>query len=198
MQRRDRSTRSPGTAPEAVVAAAEPITVTVARDVRVDRRESFEQWAAEVLGMAAEFPGNLGTSLLRPGPGSTRYHLVYRFADGESLARWERSTERRAALQRVEHLTNRVDYAHVAGLDSFFTALTPSRPGPRWRMTVLTVAAVFAITLAFQLLVAPHVTSWPMAARLLVSAVVVVVLLGYVVMPVLSRLFRRWLHPSRD
>jgi antibiotic biosynthesis monooxygenase (ABM) superfamily enzyme len=65
-------------------------------------------------------------------------------------------------------------------------------------MTVLTVAAVFAITLAFQLLVAPHVTSWPMAARLLVSAVVVVVLLGYVVMPVLSRLFRRWLHPSRD
>ena len=181
-----------------MVAAAEPITVTVARDVRVDRRESFEQWAAEVLGMAAEFPGNLGTSLLRPGPGSTRYHLVYRFADGESLARWERSTERRAALQRVEHLTNRVDYAHVAGLDSFFTALTPSRPGPRWRMTVLTVAAVFAITLAFQLLVAPHVTSWPMAARLLVSAVVVVVLLGYVVMPVLSRLFRRWLHPSRD
>jgi antibiotic biosynthesis monooxygenase (ABM) superfamily enzyme len=113
-----------------VVAAAEPITVTVARDVRVDRRESFEQWAAEVLGMAAEFPGNLGTSLLRPGPGSTRYHLVYRFADGESLARWERSTERRAALQRVEHLTDRVDYAHVAGLDSFFTALTPSRPGP--------------------------------------------------------------------
>ena len=198
MQRRDRSTRSPGTAPEAVVAAAEPITVTVARDVRVDRRESFEQWAAEVLGMAAEFPGNLGTSLLRPGPGSTRYHLVYRFADGESLARWERSTERRAALQRVEQLTDRVDYAHVAGLDSFFTALTPSRPGPRWRMTVLTVAAVFAITLAFQLLVAPHVTNWPMAARLLVSAVVVVVLLGYVVMPLLSRLFRRWLHPSRD
>ena len=181
-----------------MVAAAEPVTVTVARDVRVDRRESFEQWAAEVLGMAAEFPGNLGTSLLRPGPGSTRYHLVYRFADGESLARWERSTERRAALQRVEHLTDRVDYAHVAGLDSFFTALTPSRPGPRWRMTVLTVAAVFAITLAFQLLVAPHVTSWPTAARLLVSAVVVVVLLGYVVMPLLSRLFRRWLHPSRD
>ena len=181
-----------------MVAAAEPVTVTVARDVRADQREAFEAWAAEVLGLAVEFPGNLGTSLLRPGPGSTRYHLVYRFADGESLASWERSTERRAALQRAEHLTDRVDYAHVAGLDSFFTALTPSRPGPRWRMTVLTVAAVFAITLAFQLLVAPHVTSWPLAARLLVSAVVVVVLLGYVVMPALSRLFARWLRPSRD
>jgi hypothetical protein len=33
---------------------------------------------------------------------------------------------------------------------------------------------------------------------LLLSAVIVVVLLGYVVMPVLTRLFARWLHPSRD
>src|SRR5918995_206506 len=102
------------------------------------------------------------------------------------------------ALERAEHLTDRVDYAHVAGLDSFFTALTPSRPGPRWRLTVLTVVAVFAITLAFQLLVAPHVSGWPLPVRLLLSAVVVVVLLGYVVTPALSRLFRRWLHPARD
>ena len=60
------------------------------------------------------------------------------------------------------------------------------------------MAAVFGITLAFQLLVTPHVSGWPLPVRLLLSAVVVVVLLGYVVMPALSRLFRRWLHPSRD
>jgi hypothetical protein len=85
----------------------------------------------------------------------------------------------------------------VAGLDSFFTALTPSRPGPRWRLTVLTVVGVFGITLAFQLLISSHVSGWPLPARLLLSAVVVVVLLGYVVMPALSRLFRSWLHPAR-
>src|ERR671920_1858348 len=129
VQRRDRATNSPVTAPEAVVAAAEPVTVTVARDVRADQREAFEGWAAEVLDLAARFPGNLGTSLLRPGPGSTRYHLVYRFADGDSLARWERSTERRAPPQRGEHPTDPVDYAPLAGPGSFFTALTPPRPG---------------------------------------------------------------------
>jgi antibiotic biosynthesis monooxygenase (ABM) superfamily enzyme len=198
VQRRDPSTSSPVTAPEAVVAAAEPVTVTVARDVRADRREAFERWATEVLGLAAGFPGNLGTSLLRPGPGSTRYHLVYRFADGESLARWERSTERQAALQRAEHLTDRVDYAHVAGLDSFFTALTPSRPGPRWRMSVLTVAAVFAITSLLQQFVMPHLASWPLELRLALSATLVVLLLGNVVMPALTRLLARWLHPRRD
>ncbi|WP_448640517.1 antibiotic biosynthesis monooxygenase [Geodermatophilus sp. URMC 63] len=197
MQRRDPSTSSPATASEEVVAAAEPVTVTVARDVRADQREDFERWAAEILGLAAEFPGNLGTSLLRPGPGSTRYHLVYRFADGESLARWERSPVRQAALDRVEHLSDGADYARVAGLDSFFTALTPLRPGPRWRLTVLTIAVVFAITLAFSLLVAPHVASWPLPARLLLSATIVVVLLGQVVMPPLTRWLAPWLRGRR-
>ncbi len=190
-------TGTPEIAPEHVSGVAEPVTVTVARHVHADRRAAFEQWAGEVLGLAERFPGNLGTSLLRPGPGSDRYHLVYRFADGEALARWERSAERRAALARVESLSEGADYARVAGLDSFFTALTPPRPGPRWRLTVLTIAAVFAITLGFSLLVAPHITSWPLPVRLLLSATVVVVLLGQVVMPRLTRWFAPWLRARR-
>ncbi|MGY1696747.1 antibiotic biosynthesis monooxygenase [Geodermatophilus sp. SYSU D00814] len=185
------------TTPAHLSSAGEPVTVTVARDVRPDQREAFERWADDVLGLAAAFPGNLGASVLRPGPGSTRYHLVYRFADGESLARWERSSVRQAALTRVEHLSDGADYARVAGLDSFFTALTPPRPGPRWRLTVLTIAAVFAITLGFSLLVAPHVASWPLPLRLLLSATVVVVLLGQVLMPRLTRWFGPWLRGGR-
>ncbi|SHG47834.1 antibiotic biosynthesis monooxygenase [Geodermatophilus nigrescens] len=196
MQRRP-DPRDPAIAPEHVAGVAEPVTVTVARDVRPEQRAPFEEWAGEILGLAERFPGNLGTSLLRPGAGSTRYHLVYRFSDGESLARWERSAERQAALERVEHLSGGADYARVAGLDSFFTAMTPPRPGPRWRLTVLTIAAVFAITLGFQLLVAPHVGSWPLPLRLLLSATVVVVLLGQVVMPRLTRWFGPWLRGRR-
>jgi antibiotic biosynthesis monooxygenase (ABM) superfamily enzyme len=87
-------------------------------------------------------------------------------------------------------------YARVAGLESFFTR--PPQPGPRWRMTVLTIGAVFAITSLLQLFVTPRLAGWPLAARLLLSAVVVVILLGHVVMPALTRLFARWLHPRRD
>jgi antibiotic biosynthesis monooxygenase (ABM) superfamily enzyme len=87
-------------------------------------------------------------------------------------------------------------YARVAGLESFFTR--PPRPGPRWRMTALTIAAVFGITSFLQLFVMPHLTSWPVEARLLLSACVVVTLLGNVVMPALTKLFARWLSPQRD
>jgi antibiotic biosynthesis monooxygenase (ABM) superfamily enzyme len=181
---------------DAPAPAPEPVTVTVARVVRADQREAFERWADDVLEVAARFPGNLGASLLHPGPGSSEYHLVYRFVDDASLAAWERSSERRLALAHVEDMVDDERYNRVAGLESFFTR-SPT-PGPRWRLTLLTVAAVFAITSLLQQFVMPHLASWPLELRLLMSAVVVVLLLGQVLMPALTRIFARWLHPSRD
>jgi antibiotic biosynthesis monooxygenase (ABM) superfamily enzyme len=175
--------------------AAEPVTVTVARVVRPDRRQAFERWADDALARAQRFPGNLGATLLRPGAGSSEYHLVYRFADDDSLAGWERSPERRQMLAQLQEMVDGERYARVSGLESFFTR--SPQPGPRWRLTVLTIAAVLAVTSAMQLLVLPHLADWPTGARLLLSATVVVVLLGHVLMPVLTRLFRGWLHPRR-
>ena len=176
------------------VTAPEPVTVTVARVVRPDQREAFERWAENVLAQAAEFPGNLGVSLLHPGPDSSEYHLVYRFTDDESLAAWERSPQRRAALVKAEPMVDDVRYARAEGLESFFTR--GARPGPRWRLTLLTVVAVFLITSTFQQFVTPHLTSWPVELRLVLSAFVVVIVMAYLLMPALTRIFARWLHPS--
>jgi antibiotic biosynthesis monooxygenase (ABM) superfamily enzyme len=176
-------------------ARPEPVTVTVARVVRPESREAFERWAEDVLEVASRFPGNLGASLLHPGPGSSEYHLVYRFEDDRSLAAWERSSERRSALAHVEDMVDDERYQRVSGLESFFTR--PPQPGPRWRMTALTIAAVFAITSLFQHFLMPHLASWPAEARLALSAVVVVLLLGHLVMPALTRWFAGWLHPRR-
>jgi uncharacterized protein len=61
---------------------------------------------------------------------------------------------------------------------------------------VLTIAAALAVSSAMQLLVPRLLAHRPTGARLLPSATVVV-LLGHVLMPVLTRLFRGWLHPRR-
>jgi antibiotic biosynthesis monooxygenase (ABM) superfamily enzyme len=180
---------------EPAVPTPEPVTVTVARVVRRDRREAFEKWADHALSMAAEFPGNLGATLLRPGASSSEYHLVYRFADDESLAGWERSPERRRMLDQLAEMVDEERYARVSGLESFFTR--PAQPGPRWRLTLLTIAAVFAVTSVMQQFVMPLLSGWPLELRLLLSAIVVVILLGHVLMPTLTRVFRGWLHPRR-
>jgi antibiotic biosynthesis monooxygenase (ABM) superfamily enzyme len=186
---RTRPVSDPATAPE-------PVTVTVARVVRSDQREAFERWAENVLAQAADFPGNLGVSLLHPGPDSSEYHLVYRFTDDISLAAWERSPQRRTALVKAEKMVDDVRYARAEGLESFFTRGT--QPGPRWRLTLLTIVAVFAITSTFQQLAMPLLVSWPPELRLVLSAIVVVIAMAHLVMPALTRLFARWLNPSRS
>ncbi len=172
----------------------EPVTVTVARVVPPEQRAAYERWAAEVQDLVATFPGNLGTSLLRPGPGSNEYHFVYRFADDEALSGWERSTERQQALERVHPFTERERFARAVGLETFFAV--PAQPGPAWRSWLLTVAVVLAMTTTFQLVAVPFVGDWPWGLRLLLSAVYVVTALR-LLMPRLSRRFGPWLQGSR-
>lgn len=175
-------------------AAAEPVTVTVARVVPPERQDAFERWAADVQELVATFPGHLGSSLLRPGPGSDEFHLVYRFRDEESLTAWERSPERRAALDRVHRLTEDERIARAVGLQTFFAV--PPRPGPVWRSWLLTVAVVLFFTTTFQLLAVPFVGDWPWPVRLLLSAAYVVTALR-LSMPRLSRWLGPWLQGSR-
>ena len=117
--------------------AAEPVTVTVARVVRPGQQDAFEEWAADVQELLTRFPGYLGSSLLRPGPGSDEFHLVFRFTDDEALSAWERSPERAEALARVHRLVEDSRTARAVGLESFFAV--PAQPGPAWRSWVLTV-----------------------------------------------------------
>ena len=171
--------------------AHEPVTVTVARVVHPQQRDAFERWAVDVQELVATFPGHLGSSLLRPGPGSDEFHLVYRFGDGETLAAWERSPERHRALERVRRLVENERTARAVGLESFFAV--PARPGPAWRSWVLTVTVVLALTSTFQLVAVPFVGNWAWGVRLLLSAVYVVSALR-ILMPRLSRRLGPWLQ----
>ena len=186
--------RLPGNSVARQPVAPEPVTVTVARVVRPEEHDAFERWAAEMQELVASFPGSLGSSLLRPGPASDEYHLVYRFSDDASLAVWERSPERRAALERVSRLVEQERTARAVGLETFFAV--PARPGPAWRSWALTVAVVLVLTTTFQLVAMPFVDSWPWPARLLLSALYVVTVLR-LMMPRLSRWLGPWLQGSR-
>lgn len=172
----------------------QPVTVTAARVVRPDRRDAFEQWARDVQDLAATFPGYLGSSVLRPGAGSDEYHLVYRFADAQAMAGWERSPARADLVARLGDLVEDERFVRVEGLAGFFGRSAPAAPA--WRVVLLTVVGVFLLTSSFHLLLQPLVADWPWPAQLIASAVVVVSGLRFVVMPALTRLCGGWLRPG--
>ncbi|MEV5808512.1 antibiotic biosynthesis monooxygenase [Streptomyces parvulus] len=176
--------------------STEPVTVVYTWEVQPGGEGEFERRAHGLEGAAAAFPGHLGVTWLRPEGDGHRYHAVVRFADTRSLDRWMTSPERAAWQDRVQEYGRP---AHAAltttGLETWFNVPgAPARPPARWKMSLVTILAVYPFALLYDGLVAEFFHAWPLAARTLVFPIVLAPLLTYAVMPLLSRVLRAWLY----
>ena len=179
-----------------------PVTAVASRRVKPGREEEFEDWVSGLLAAANEFPGYLGSEVLRPArPGDDEYRVVFRFDHASNLERWEASEERRRLLREVRPLLHEEEKVHVlTGLETWFTL--PSEPGepapPRYKMAVVTWLAVFPLITAIFLVFQPVLSQLPFVLRTMVLTLTMVTLMTYVVMPRMTRLFSFWLYPDRD
>ncbi|NMH93419.1 hypothetical protein HF519_17925 [Pseudonocardia bannensis] len=67
------------------------------------------------------------------------------------------------------------------------------KPPPRWKQWILSLIAAYPLVLAFQAFVVPQVADWPIWAKAALFPLIILTLMMYVVMPAVTRLFRRWL-----
>ena len=74
-------------------------------------------------------------------------------------------------------------------------ATAVARPPPRYKMTLITFAAVSALLLVIVHLFGPLLEPLPHVAQMLLVSATIVVLLNYVVMPALTRALAGWLYP---
>jgi antibiotic biosynthesis monooxygenase (ABM) superfamily enzyme len=177
----------------------EPVTVTVARRVAPGREAEFEDWYEGIISCAAKFPGFLGAGILRPkeasGGDAGDWHVVYRFSDPTSLSRWEVSEERAHWLARADEFIEETGVNRVSGLETWFAMPGRTAPAPpKWKMFVVTLTAIVPLVLLMNLLVLPLLASWWLVARTLVFAALLTSLMTWVVMPRITRLFRRFLY----
>ena len=177
--------------------ADEPVTVLYSRRVKPGREAEFEAWARGILAAARQFPGHLGASVL-DAPGSRERHILFSFADPTSLRAWLDSKERRRWLARVEELLEADrGLQQLTGLETWFKlpgATVPTmKPPPRWKMWLVSIIAVYSLVLAFQALAVPRMARLPLPLRALLFPLVLLTLMTFVVMPVVTRVLRRWL-----
>jgi antibiotic biosynthesis monooxygenase (ABM) superfamily enzyme len=64
-------------------------------------------------------------------------------------------------------------------------------------MWAVSLLAIFPLAAAFQAFVLPHIERWPLLLRAAVFPLVVLTMMTFVVMPVVTRLLRRWLRRTR-
>ena len=100
--------------------ADEPVTVLVARRVRPGKEVEFETVGVGVDAGRIAFDGFLGAGLLRPGHVGELWHVVYRFASADELARWEQSPTRSELLAHGEQVMSTSHERRMTGLETWF------------------------------------------------------------------------------
>jgi len=178
-----------------------PTTGVASRRIEPGREEEFEDWISGILDAVKEFPGYLGSDVLRPSDAQAdnEYSILYRFDHASNLKRWEESDERRRWLDKAEPLVREQTVRRLTGLETWFTL--PAREGepapPRYKMAVVTWLAVFPTVLVIFTLFGPLLNLLPTVLRTLVFTLTMVTLMTYLIMPRMTRLFSFWLYPKK-
>jgi antibiotic biosynthesis monooxygenase (ABM) superfamily enzyme len=175
---------------------ARPVTVVFTWDVTPGREADFETWAHGVNDAATGFPGHRGATWLRAEGSRHRYYTVLNFIDEDRLDAWMSSNEREEWLERLDGIAKEHRH-HTTGLETWFSLPGDAVPPPaRPKMVVVTLLAVYPLSLLFQGVIAPWTQSWPLPLRSALFPLVVVPTLTYAFMPGLSRMMRGWLYPA--
>lgn len=173
--------------------------MVVRRIVKQGREADYEAWLGALTGRAHEFPGYLGTQILRPSDGNREYTSIYRFDSAAHLRDFEESDVRTRALAQVGELVEadpRIE--KLTGLELWFSP-PPGTVVPqpiRWRMILILVAVVFILGVTLAPLLRLVLAGAPDQVRLLLSAAIQVSLMTYVIMPLITRGLARWIYPT--
>jgi antibiotic biosynthesis monooxygenase (ABM) superfamily enzyme len=177
------------------------VTVVTSRRIKPGCEAAFEEWLEGIGKEAAKFPGVLGRKIIRPADHEhPEYVIVFKFDHYSNLKRWVDSPVRAEWLERVKPLClDEYREQILTGLETWFTL--PAKPGmmppPPWKMAVVTLGVVWPLGLGISGALAKPLGPLPLPARSFVVSAIMICLMTWVVMPRVTRLFRRWLFAGR-
>ncbi|MFB9308484.1 hypothetical protein BJY17_002050 [Agromyces hippuratus] len=195
---------------------SEPITVSIRREVDPERISEATAWVQTGVNLAAKYPGFLGSGWVRAGEGSQVWHMLYRFANEETLDAWERSAERTWWLSMGEGFVRSERSRRRTGIEGWFddpatgsvpvtdaaasAALEELPPAPpRWKQAVTIWLGFFPVNLVFTLLVTAFVPGWnelEVVWKVLVTTLLLTPVMTFWALPFVTRMLRRWLAPA--
>lgn len=174
------------------------IHVAITRRALPGREAEFQDALREFLGASFDHASVHGASMLTPAPGSDsrEYGILRTFASEADRDAFYQSPIFKEWDERARALTEgEPEYRQLHGLEAWFRS--PHAPPPRWKMGVATLIGVYPTSVFLGRTVGPLTRDWPFIAGSLLFAVLMVALLTWVVMPLVTRLLHRWLHPEK-
>ena len=176
------------------------LTVVVHRRIKPGLEPEFEESMRSFVKFALASPGHRSISILRPAFGDREYVVVDSFADSRSREQFKESSEYREWMKRLGELTEGdPQIQELSGLEGWFTlpnAPALARP-PKYKMALVTYIGVLTVVISLSVTVGPTIRAWPFFINNAVFNGLVVLILTWIVMPILTRIFAGWLFLQR-
>ena len=171
-----------------------PLTVVVTWKIKPGCEKDFEVWHRGISAAAFDFPGHLGISVLRPTKPSGEYVVIFHFDTYEHLHTWQESEVRKEWLKRAALFqADEPSYRMESGLEFWFTPPAGEQHPPRWKMSLVAMLAIYPLVNVLGIVFGPLLNGLsPWVAGLVITPVTIL-LMTYLVMPFLTRVFARWL-----
>ena len=178
---------------------SEQVTFVIKHNVKPDHHDAYEVWLHKTIAEAAKYHGHMGTQVARPTAGSHQYEIAVRFATRADAEQWIESEARKDLIKEVEpHISEPERLDISSGIDYWFTSVTEgNKPPKRWKQWLSSVAAIWVLTMIIPWLLGPLFHAVPLLGtfgiRQLLTAMCVVFMVVYVVMPPFTRAIAGWL-----
>lgn len=177
-------------------AASALIHVAITRRIKPGCEVEFQKALTEFFKTSFAHTGVHGVAMLTPPPGShsNEYGIIRTFASEEERRSFYASPLFLAWKEKVAPFTEgEPTYKDLHGLEAFFRGQTASDP-PRWKMAVATYLGVVPVTIFTSQTVGRVLKDQNFLVANLIGNAGVVFLLAWVVMPLITRILKRWLN----
>lgn len=178
------------------------VTLLVRHRVKQGGDEAYENWLRHIIAIARTYPGHLGIDVMRgQSQGLAQFTSVLRFATTEQLQYWLDSEDRRKLVEEARPLLADGDQTEVnADREFWFTPTDAAAlPPPRWKQSCVTFLVILPLSFLVPMLFKPLFGWMPWLGGYVQSNVLItasiVLLVVYVFMPRVTRLFGKWLQP---
>ncbi len=182
----------------------QPVTTVVRRRIRPGAAAEFTELMREFINVLLQQPGHLGVNVIRQAPDSDEYLIFDRFCTVQARRRFTGTEEYREWMERLGAVSDAPPVIEeTEGLSYWFESPRPETAGagglpPKWKMSLVTLLGVYPLSMLYPALVVPVTSGWPGWARGLMIAGLIVVSLTWLVMPLLTKIFRPWIHPKES
>ncbi|MDO8315569.1 MAG: antibiotic biosynthesis monooxygenase [Rugosibacter sp.] len=172
---------------------SQPVRRIVYRRAKPNRGPAFEEL---VRGMGAEmrnYKGFLGAEIIPPETAQGEYQFIFRWASQKDLNVWDASAAHAQWLQRLGDVAEGdPEYRLLSGFEAWFSpAAIPGVKTPsRLKMAFISWIGIFPTVVLLQVTIAPLISAWHPLLQIAAFSALMIILMTWLVMPGLTRLFR--------